>query len=344
LELIPTIGTTFLHHILVVSLDPSSFSFLHNFAFGLHKILLRATDKKVAKMTQPVHRVDEHNPKLGVIRNLLKQIEVENDVHVLYAAEIGSRSTGLSTPTSDYDLRLIYVHRTEWYLRVDDTPKTEIIVKDPKNDMDLMGFELRKAFKLLRSSNPTILEMLYSPVIYYQADADLIDTFRELMQIYYNRKTMLYHHLNIVKQNYHDYIYGKSEINRKKYLYILQNLLRAQYVMEREGDSKAMAPLIFDQIIDSVHIDEDNRFQLDYLVTRKKKESGQWAKEPPVPVIDNWIKDMREKVKKYADNILSNQPRHIDTLDEQQRNDLDQRFHDLMAKVVFSFNSYGVKE
>ncbi len=276
---------------------------------------------------------------LEVIRTLLQKIETENDVRVLFAAEYGSRSTGLATPTSDYDLRLIYVHRTEWYLRCDDNPKTEIIVKDKDNDMDLMGFELRKAIKLLRGSNPTILDMLYSPVIYYQADPQLTNTLRELMQIYYNRKTMIYHHLNIVKQNYHEYIYGRPEVNRKKYLYILQNLLRAQYVMEREGDAKAMSPLIFDQVVNSVHISEDNKFQLDYLITRKKKESGQWAKEPPIQVLDNWIKELRDQVKLYADKVLANEPRYIDTLNEQEKSELDKRFDSLMTKVVFSFDT-----
>jgi predicted nucleotidyltransferase len=204
--------------------------------------------------------------KLPFIRSLLHNIEKENSCHILYAAEIGSRSTGLATPTSDYDVRFIYIHRTEWYLRVDDNPKTEILVKDKENDVDFMGFELRKAFKLLRNSNPTLLEMLYSSVIYYQVDENITNTLRELMQLFYNRKTIVYSYINIVKQNYHDYIYRKPEINRKKYLYILQNLLRAQYVIEREDDPKAMAPLIFEQVIETVKINPKCREQFDYLV------------------------------------------------------------------------------
>lgn len=48
----------------------------------------------------------------------LKEIERRYDVKVLYACESGSRGWGFASPDSDYDVRFLYVHPLEWYLRV----------------------------------------------------------------------------------------------------------------------------------------------------------------------------------------------------------------------------------
>ncbi|STL49360.1 nucleotidyltransferase [Escherichia coli] len=49
----------------------------------------------------------------------LKEIERRYDVKVLYACESGSRGLGFASPDSDYDVRFLYVHPLEWYLRVE---------------------------------------------------------------------------------------------------------------------------------------------------------------------------------------------------------------------------------
>ena len=49
----------------------------------------------------------------------LKEVEQRYDVRVLYACESGSRGWGFASPDSDYDVRFLYVHPPEWYLRVE---------------------------------------------------------------------------------------------------------------------------------------------------------------------------------------------------------------------------------
>ena len=55
----------------------------------------------------------------------LKEIERRYDVKVLYACESGSRGWGFASPDSDYDVRFLYVHPLEWYLRVE-PPRTRM--------------------------------------------------------------------------------------------------------------------------------------------------------------------------------------------------------------------------
>ena len=50
----------------------------------------------------------------------LAKIEKEYNVKVLYAVESGSRAQGFASKTSDYDVRFIYVHPYDLYLRVDE--------------------------------------------------------------------------------------------------------------------------------------------------------------------------------------------------------------------------------
>ena len=49
----------------------------------------------------------------------LREIERRYDVKVLYACESGSRGWGFASPDSDYDVRFLYVHPLEWYLKSD---------------------------------------------------------------------------------------------------------------------------------------------------------------------------------------------------------------------------------
>ena len=50
----------------------------------------------------------------------LKELEAERDFKILLAVESGSRAWGCASPDSDYDVRIIYVRRPDWYLSIDE--------------------------------------------------------------------------------------------------------------------------------------------------------------------------------------------------------------------------------
>src|SRR4029078_9708652 len=97
----------------------------------------------------------------------LERIEKENDVKILFAVESGSRAWGFPSKDSDYDVRFIYVHKKDWYLSIDQ--KRDVIELPINNLLDINGWELRKALKLFRKSNPPLMEWLHSGIVYYQA-------------------------------------------------------------------------------------------------------------------------------------------------------------------------------
>ncbi len=131
----------------------------------------------------------------------LSRIERETDVRILLAVESGSRAWGFASTDSDWDVRYVYVHRLEWYLRIDQHRDSheEIL----PNDIDLSGWELRKALGLYRKSNPPMLEWLRSPIV-YREQFSTAQTLRELSKEYFNPRSCMYHYLSMAKGNFNE--------------------------------------------------------------------------------------------------------------------------------------------
>ena len=91
----------------------------------------------------------------------LGQVEREEGVRILFAAESGSRAWGFASPDSDYDVRFIYAHPRDWY-----TTLTEArdVIERPLDDklVDLGGWDVRKALRLHLKSNPVLHEWFAS--------------------------------------------------------------------------------------------------------------------------------------------------------------------------------------
>ncbi len=100
------------------------------------------------------------------IQRRLRAVEEEHDVRVLFAVESGSRAWGFPSPNSDYDVRFIYAHPREWYLSLDLEQRRDVIECEIADDIDLSGWDIRKALKLFWQSNPSFVEWLHSPIVY----------------------------------------------------------------------------------------------------------------------------------------------------------------------------------
>ena len=161
----------------------------------------------------------------------LRDIEARHDVTVLFACESGSRGWGFASPDSDYDVRFIYVNRLPWYLTV--TPGRDVIELPISGDLDVNGWDLRKALGLLRESNPTLLEWLGSPIV-YREETDTMAQFRALAaQVFSNAKGW-HHYASMAKKNFREHLQA-NEVRYKKYLYVLRPLLAARWIRAQPG-------------------------------------------------------------------------------------------------------------
>jgi len=78
------------------------------------------------------------------IQENLKDIEKIHVVRILLAVESGSRAWGFESKNSDWDVRFIYVHKPEWYLKIEEQRD---VIERMDGEIDLVGWELRKALR-----------------------------------------------------------------------------------------------------------------------------------------------------------------------------------------------------
>ena len=165
------------------------------------------------------------------ILECLSRLEADHDVKVLFACESGSRGWGFASPDSDYDVRFIYVNRLSWYLAVE--PGRDVIEQPISGDLDVNGWDLRKALQLLRQSNPTLLEWLRSPII-YREEADTAARLRTLAGEGFSAVRGYHHYVSMAKKNFREHLRGE-EVRYKKYLYVLRPLLAARWIRDGGG-------------------------------------------------------------------------------------------------------------
>jgi uncharacterized protein len=207
----------------------------------------------------------------ATIVSCLREIEAQHDVKVIFACESGSRGWGFASPDSDYDVRFVYVNRLDWYLTVE--PGRNVIEQPISGELDVNGWDLRKALKLLRASNPVLLEWLRSPIVYRQ-DLPLASRLRELAERHLSFDRAYYHYVSMAKKNCREHLLGET-VRYKKYLYVLRPLLAARWIREGRG----APPMVFAQLAqatldDAALIDEISR------LLEVKMRAGEAATSP----------------------------------------------------------------
>lgn len=94
------------------------------------------------------------------ILHRLRRTETENGVRILFAIEPGSRAWGFAPPNSDYDVRFIYMLEPRWYQAVDLEERRDVIEYPIIDDIDLNGWNVRKALRLFWKSSPAFVEWI----------------------------------------------------------------------------------------------------------------------------------------------------------------------------------------
>jgi len=257
------------------------------------------------------------------ILSVLEQIEEEYDVKILYACESGSRAWGFPSKESDYDIRFIYIHKKEWYLSID---QRRDVLEVPKHDklsipvdklLDLNGWELTKALRLFRKSNPPLLEWLHSNIVYYQAFS-AINTMQELESQIFSPISGIHHYLKMAKGNYRDYL-NREEVKIKRYFNIFRPLLAAKWI-EKHNE---FPPNGFNQLIEDLLPTGEIRKIIDDLI--KQKMAGEvLALNPRTEVINPFLEHEIEHLEQYVKDVLVDIPDPTELLNQLFRVTLDE--------------------
>ncbi|GAA0188982.1 nucleotidyltransferase domain-containing protein [Fulvivirga kasyanovii] len=213
-----------------------------------------------------------------LIKQKLKAIEKQKGVKVLYACESGSRAWGFPSPDSDYDVRFIYAHDLDWSLSI---RKRKDTIDLPVNDLlDIGGWEVGKALKLLWKSNGPFLEWMQSPIVYH-ADDSFTSMIKELCPYYFSPIALMHHYQSMAKK-YYEACQGQKEVKLKRYFYALRAAMAGKWIREKGS----MSPIQLTKML--VLADEPVCRRIYELIDVKSCQSEGYV-HPAEPLLNDFL-------------------------------------------------------
>jgi predicted nucleotidyltransferase len=229
------------------------------------------------------------------IQQFLRQIESEKSIEILLACETGSRAWGFPSPDSDYDVRFIYKHQTNWYLSLN-SKKDTIEKMYQNNEFDLSGWDLRKSLNLLWKSNPPILERIQSPIIYI-SDNDFLLRINELATKVYSKIAAMYHYLSMSKKMYSE-IHNNESVKLKKLFYALRTATACKWIEEKEE----IPPIVFQTMLEQLDIKSQLKQRIFELIELKATKNENYLHHEEIE-INHFIENCITQADKIANTL-----------------------------------------
>ena len=240
-----------------------------------------------------------------LIDDRLDGIVRDHDVRILFAIESGSRAWGFPSPDSDYDVRFVYVHRPDWYLSID--ARRDVIELPIEGDLDINGWDLKKALQLLIKPNPVLLEWLRSPIV-YRAEKAAMTRLVALAEATAHLRPSLHHYLHLGESQYRRFIAGKQAVALKKYFYSLRPVLALRW-LRKFPDTPV--PMALPQLRAGLDLADDVSAFLDDLLARKAK-TRELGDGPRVAALDALIEEEIAIARRAVGQPVRIAPRLVD--------------------------------
>lgn len=243
------------------------------------------------------------------ILEALGGVAADQRCRVPYACESGSRAWGFASPDSDWDVRFLYVHRVDWYLRLEKASDT--IDRMLPGDLDVSGWELRKALRLFAGCNLALFEWLGSPEVYL-AEPWFLDRLRALIPRYFNPRKGMYHYLRAAESTAETHLgTGAEPVNAKKLFYVLRPLLACEWIQARQ----TMPPTEFAGALEDAELSAALRDEIVELREAKIRGSER-ARVTVSPSLHAWIRLRLGESGKWADDAPAGAERDWGPLNE----------------------------
>lgn len=223
------------------------------------------------------------------IESRLAAVEAKEGVRLLLTVESGSRAWGFPSPDSDYDVRFIYVRPRDWYLSR--TPGRDVIEAPIVDDIDLSGWDIRKALGLLLKSNAVVSEWIESP-IRYRPDDEIVSDLATLADSVIDARSMAYHYSSLGRNAADRWLEGDGAVPVKKYFYALRPALAIRW-LRREGGRRP--PMDLQSLVDAVDLSNGLTDDITALVAAKRR-SNERSNTARIPALDALIRDELTRV------------------------------------------------
>lgn len=240
-----------------------------------------------------------------IIKQKLKEIEEKENVRILHCVESGSRAWGFASPDSDYDVRFIYVRPKESYLRLDTV--RDVIEWQLDETLDINGWDIQKALRLLYKSNPTLFEWNQSPIVYQTTDE--WQQISKTVNRYFILKSGVYHYLSAAKSNYREYLKGET-VRLKKYFYVLRPILACKWILA-EGTPP---PMLFSELMDK-YLEDSMKEDVNKLL-ELKKQTPEISEGKRIDNINRYIEENFESIRIQLESLPYEKERNWEELNK----------------------------
>ncbi len=213
------------------------------------------------------------------IQQQLKLLEQERKIEILLACETGSRAWGFPSPDSDYDVRIIYRHEQDWYITLKNK-KDSLEIMD--GDLDITGWELKKALLLLYKSNASLMERLQSPIIYQKNDS-FVEQANRLAKDCFSPIACMHHYLSMSKK-FTELVTTQSDSRLKDYFYALRTTLCGHWIATKNEIPPIEFNKMFDLLPDGVYERISELLQL-------KSTQPESFTIPSDSLLNNWLEE-----------------------------------------------------
>ncbi|WP_433630665.1 nucleotidyltransferase domain-containing protein [Nocardia sp. CA-120079] len=216
-----------------------------------------------------------------VVRSIdaeLDRIERAHRVSVPLAIESGSRAWGFPSPDSDYDCRFVYVAHMDTYL----SPwRTRDVIETPLVGLlDVNGWDLAKALRLLVNGNAVLMEWLMSPIV-YRGDDRFRTELRTVAAEVADRSQLARHYLHLGSRQWALFEHHRS---LKKVFYSLRPAMALRWL--REHPDAAVAPMHLPSLLEQCELPGELVSAIAELTELKSRTREMGSGAVPVPIAE----------------------------------------------------------
>lgn len=236
------------------------------------------------------------------IRSRLDEIARGASVRIFLAVESGSRAWGFASSDSDFDVRFLYVRRAEDYATL--FPPRDVIELPIDGELDLSGWDLRKALALGLKWNPALIEWLTSPITYHERGWEA-EALRRLFARPMSRDALIRHYYGFAVKQFGRHIRDRDSVNLKKYFYVVRPAVALLWLDARPDQTP---PMSLPELLDGVRLPLALTGAIAELRARKAEQS-EFGMGGRVSVLDEFC---LERIK-WAEERLPQHARAPDT-------------------------------
>lgn len=215
------------------------------------------------------------------IETRLARVAAEEGVRLLMAVESGSRAWGFPSPDSDYDVRFLYVRPRRDYLAL--APVRDVIERPIVDEIDLNGWDIRKALGLMLRNNSVLSEWIASP-IRYTADDPVVARVADMIGRFFDPRGFALHYANLGTTAMGRWLDGEREVAVKRYFYALRPALAIRAL---RLDPSQRPPMQLQRLMELADLSGALTTEIESLVALKAetREAGLVTRSPALEAL-----------------------------------------------------------